>query len=637
MALSIYLCGAIYMCGIGGCVAAEGESVPLDRLTALRDAMLHRGPDGSGIEVVDNVGLVHTRLAIIDVSEQASQPMRHPDGRWWLAYNGEIYNHKALRDHLGGPPPTSDGDTATLLSLLAARGTEGLSELNGQFAFAALDLHGRALYLVRDRFGIKPLYLAREAGTTWFASEPGALVAAGLEARPDQPGWPGLVDGSYYRGDKTLLAGTRRLLPGTLARVDLATNAVSVQQWISTARHVSSQRQDELKRPRRSMTDRLEGTLRSAVHSSMLSDVPIGTMCSGGLDSSLVTALAAEVKPDLVAFAASYGGGTSQDEGPAARRVAGSLGIEADVFEVTEQGWRSGFVPATVHFGEPLHNASSVVIAQIAERARQRGIKVLLTGEGADELFGGYYNYAEPPLRRFLFGYPLLLRASEDLLAQEPRRLLRQLTRPRSSQRRSGQRSDWDPTSFVGRFGHEPYDDTPENLGVGDAYASHDDARRKVETRILMDFDRNLSHLLCRMDKNMMQVSVEARVPFLDPRVVELALNLPLEYRLLPWNKGILRDVARRHLPLSIAYRRKIRGMIFDAGEWVEAGANPAFLSEGLFRDLFAIPAPTFQELVATASSTQRMRLWSTEVWCRSVFAGEPAPTIEKELWPQGA
>jgi asparagine synthase (glutamine-hydrolysing) len=625
------------MCGIGGCVVAEGESPPLGRLTALRDAMLHRGPDGSGIEVVDNVGLVHTRLAIMDVSEQASQPMRHPDGRWWLAYNGEIYNHRALRADLGGPVPASDGDTATLLSLLATRGTEGLSELNGQFAFAALDVQSRALYLVRDRFGIKPLYLAREKGTVWFASEPGALVATGLTPAPDRPTWPGLVDGSYYRGDKTLLSNVQRLLPGAFVRVDLATNEISVQRWISTADHVRAHRQDELKRPRRSLTDRLEGTLRSAVHDSMLSDVPVGTMCSGGLDSSLVTALAAEVKPDLVAFAASYGGGTSQDEGPAARRVAESLGIEADIFQVTEQGWRSGFVPATVHFGEPLHNASSVVIAQIAERARRRGIKVLLTGEGADELFGGYYDYAEPPLRRFLFGYPLLLRASEDLLAQGPRRLFRQLTGSRTAKRRGRQRSDWDPTSFVGRFGHEPYDDAPGKLGLDGAYASHDDARRRVETRILKDFDRNLSHLLCRMDKNMMQVSVEARVPFLDPRVVELALNLPLEYRLLPWNKGILRDVARRHVPLSIAYRRKIRGMIFDAGEWVEAGAQRAFLSEGLFRDIFAIPAPTFQELVATASSTQRMRLWSTEVWCRSVFAGEPATTIERELWPQGA
>jgi len=148
--------------------------------------------------------------------------------------------------------------------------------------------------------------------------------------------------------------------------------------------------------------------------------------------------------------------------------------------------------------------------------------------------------------------------------------------------------------------------------------------------------DWTLSFLLNRMDKNMMQVSVEARVPFLDPRLVAFVLNLPLEARTLPRNKGILRDVARRHLPLSIAHRRKIQGMIFAAGDWVEEAAKPSFLVDGVFRDVFQLSDKEFSVILSTANSSDRMRLWSAEVWCRSVFAGETPDAIEKELWPHG-
>src|SRR5580658_1231828 len=148
------------MCGIAGCVLPAGASPSPERLAAMRDALAHRGPDGSGIEILDNVGLVHTRLAIVDVSERAHQPMRHPDGRWWISFNGEIFNRPAIRAELVGEAFTSDGDTETLLHAIARWGPDVLARLNGQFAFAALDLAAGRLLLARDRFGIKPLYLA---------------------------------------------------------------------------------------------------------------------------------------------------------------------------------------------------------------------------------------------------------------------------------------------------------------------------------------------------------------------------------------------------------------------------------------------------------------------------------------------
>ena len=170
------------MCGIGGCVLSRGARPEHDRLIAMRDALAHRGPDDFGIETIGNVALVHTRLSIVDLSERGHQPMRHPSGRWWLAYNGEIYNHLALRAELNGTPFVGDSDTETLLWALDHWGPAAVSRLTGQFAFAALDVDAGRLLLCRDRFGVKPLYFARFAGGVWFASEPAALVAAGAPA-----------------------------------------------------------------------------------------------------------------------------------------------------------------------------------------------------------------------------------------------------------------------------------------------------------------------------------------------------------------------------------------------------------------------------------------------------------------------
>lgn len=298
--------------------------------------------------------------------------------------------------------------------------------------------------------------------------------------------------------------------------------------------------------------------MRSAVHDGLLGDVPIGTLLSGGVDSSLIAALAREVKPDLVAFGARWRGDPLADEGIAAQRSAAALGIELDLIEVNEHDWRCGFVAASVHFGLPLANASSVPIAQMADRAHSRGIKVLLTGEGADELFGGYGSLHAEDMRSFFSPLSRFVRASEPyLFGSDWRRLLSMAIRaPKADGAPSRSGPTWKALTA----------DPPLDSGArGAPYAHHIGSRRAIEVALLDRFDYTLSHLLTRMDANMMQASVEARVPFLDPRVVRLALNLPLEARIGPWSKGILRDVARRVLPWRVAHRPKMYGMDFDA------------------------------------------------------------------------
>jgi asparagine synthase (glutamine-hydrolysing) len=598
----------------------------------LRDALSHRGPDDSRIEVFGNVGLVHTRLAIVDVSKRAHQPMFHPNRRWVLSFNGEIFNHASLRRRLSGATFQSGSDTETLLHSLGRWGMTVLPELNGQFALAALDFGSRRLFLARDRFGIKPLYYSESDEGVWFASEPAALLAAGITSTPQSDSWRLIDDGSCYSGTKTLLSTIQRLPPGTCAAIQLDTSHMANHRWDISAWHVNQGRQRHTRsRSRLSLVSELERTLRKAVHDALLGDVAIGTLCSGGIDSSLVAAFAVEKQSDLVAFAASYSGGGVLDEGPVAQRAADALNIELDLLKVTDSSWRSGFVKATLHFGAPLADASAVVIAQMAERARRQGIKVLLTGEGADELFGGYAKLHQRALSEFLPTSQQALQHLEPFLLDPSPRTLRLAAVKLMTLRRAATTAKPAWPHLIG-----PVADSGTEAELEAAYQHHSGARRILETALLVHLDHTLPHLLNRMDKNMMQAGVEARVPYLDPRVVDFVLNLPLETRVGPWTKGILRDVARRLLPWTVAHRPKFSGMDFDAGVWIDRAADPRFLIDGLLRDTLGVPAQEFADTLASARGAFRVRLWSTEVWCRSVFAGDSLADIEQELWPSG-
>lgn len=624
------------MCGIGGCVLKPGTTMSSDRLEAMRDALGHRGPDDSGIEVLGNVALVHTRLSIVDLTPRGHQPMRHPNGDWWLSYNGEIYNHDQIRRKLPDAHFSGTSDTETLLWALSSWGLDAIPRLTGQFAFAALDRRGGSLILCRDRFGIKPLYIAQAPDGVWFASEPQALFAAGISTKPADDLWESVLAGSYLGGESTLLQGLSRVDAGTSAVISLSDASVSFSRWHHTGGDVEPDRAERLGRlSRRQLTTELENTMRSTVQSSLLADATVGSLCSGGVDSSLITALAAEAKPDMVAFAASFKGDGPLDEGPAARRAAAALGIQIEVVDVTADEWLRDFVATTVHHGSPIANASAVTVYKLAVRARQCGVKVLMTGEGADELFGGYANIYGAELERFL---PLLqrrIRRLEPKLLGDPRRFLdpKRVARKFATvfSQVGGQQTPVTETAWWPRL--RPAVTTDSLEAALHCYAHHGGERQQLEARLLSRIDYTLAWLLNRMDKNVMQASVEARVPFLEPDVVSLALNLPLESRVGPWSKGILRDVARRVLPWQTAHRPKIYGMDYDAGGWIERSAQPEFLADGVLRDIAAASRDDFAAFTAASDTTIKMRLWSAEVWLRSAVEGHGIPRIEQDIW----
>ena len=617
------------MCGIAGCVAPAGETPDRGALERMGATLAHRGPDDQGIEVEGNVGLVNRRLAIVDPTPAGHQPMRHREGRWLLTYNGEVFNHLELRQELEPVPWRGHADTETVLEAFSRWGESALPRFNGLFGLAALDRDGGRLLLARDRWGVKPLYWARHAGTLWFASEMRTLFAAGVprSARPDVVAHA-VVHG-WANGPATPFEGIERVSPGTALGVDVETLGATEERWFDPAALVDHERLAALARePRDALADRVEQELRRAVERRLMADVPVGTFLSGGIDSSLVTAFVREEQPGVVAFNASVTDQPEDDEHPFATRVARHLGVELETVAMSAASWRADFVEAVRHNEYPLMHESSVPMFQIAALARSGGVKALLSGEGADELFGGY-GFLHSDL---YMGY---LRANRRLgtLARLTAAKLRR-DGPAALLRR--QAGETPPVVAPEASAASVEFDREAARRAGEAYAMHDPERRALEAELLRELSTYLPHLLNRQDKNTMQASIETRVPFLDPNLAALALCLPLEARMEPGRKGVLRDLADRHLPPEVARRQK-RGFGFDVRRYIEPAARPEFLLDGALRELLGVDREQWKAATVPArSAAQALRLWSGEVWCRVVLEGQPTGEVEAALWRSG-
>jgi asparagine synthase (glutamine-hydrolysing) len=580
------------------------------------DALRHRGPDDHGVEIVGNVGLVHRRLSIVDPSPAGHQPMASPDGRWWVTYNGETFNHLELRDELPATRWRGGSDTETLLQALTHWGDGAIERCNGLFAYAALDTARRRLLLVRDRFGVKPLYVARHAGALWFASEMAALLAAGVPPVARRDVLSHAVQIGWANGPLTPVEGVERVMPGTVVEVDLETLAAGERQWYHPADAVDAGRANVLGRLDADAAGReVEEVLRQSVRRRLMSDVPLGTMCSGGLDSSLITALAAERGP-VHAFNAAMVDQPEHDEGPWARRVAEHLGVELHTVEMTAADWRAGLVEVVRHIEYPLTHESSVPMAAIAKLAHERGVKVLLSGEGADELFGGY-DWVHP-----------LDHADFAARARPPERAARAAYRRLQAAGLWRSRAIPDP-----RPG--PSDEVNAfESGVVEratgAYPHHRGPRRRLEGRLLADLGLYLPHLLNRQDKSTMLHSIETRVPFLDPDVVSLALNLPLELRIEPERKAPLRAAGRRLLPEDVTTRPKV-GFGFDSRRYLGEAIDRDFMAGAHLREEMGYDRETWdRHLDGICTGILPV---SAEIWIRTTLRGESPEEVEAALW----
>lgn len=621
------------MCGIAGCVVPTDSAPDESLLRLMGSALAHRGPDDVGVEVVGQVGLVHRRLAVVDPSPAGHQPMCDRQRRWWLTYNGEIFNHRTLRRELNDVDWRSTTDTETLLNGLSVWGRAVIPRCNGFFAYAALDTARKELLLVRDRFGVKPLYLARHNGALWFASELGALLAAGVPRKADLAAVADALSSGWVNGTTTPFQNIERVSPGAVITISLADLAVHQSYWYQPSDVVDSARMEAAaRRDRVELRAELEAALRTSVRLRLMADVPLGTMCSGGVDSGLITAFAASEQPNICAYNARIADQPDADESRWAQKVATALRVELRTVTVTAESWRRDLVSVVRHNEYPLRHESSVPMSQIARLARADGVKVLLSGEGADELFGGYEGRHQSSYEAFV---------PRAQLWRDRRRTAVALTTALWHRRGSGVLDTL--MAMAGRHPSDTLLEPPLNFNAESqralvepraraAYAHHTGARAELEAAMLEDISTFLPHLLNRQDKATMQHSIETRVPFLDPDVVSFALNLPLEARVTPVRKGILRELARQHLPDGIAERFKF-GFGFDVRRYLSDAANPSFLENGCLRELFQVPQESWRRAIAGLLRPHVLRFWTGEIWCRLLLEGQSVATVEAALW----
>ena len=555
------------MCGIVGAVTPYGISAGKAAVASLA----HRGPDGQGEKIVACAGkevwLAHTRLAILDLSPAGYQPMQSRDERWWLTFNGEIYNHLELRKELLGPF-RGHSDTETLVELIASKGVEAaVLHLNGMFSFAALDIQKNQLIIVRDPFGIKPLYYTQSDGVFGFASEARALFELGIVDRePDDLALQGFLSLRYLPSPQTLWNGVNRLKPGHFLCLDLASMDLTETRYIEpTMVRFSGSLEDAVVA--------YEEQLRLAVGRQLLSDVPVGVLLSGGIDSALVAAMAKDAGHDLPCFTVGFGDGHTECEIADAEETASTLGLPISAVIVTPEGLLDALPEIIRSVEEPLGTTSIMPMWYLVQRAR-RDVTVVLTGQGTDEPWGGYRRYQVEMVRRLMpvGAFWRLMKGLGGLagnrLPEILERGLRTLPEGQLAVRAfeaCSLFSDKERLMLAGSPDNggalEVMSDWMSWLGKTDCEPA--ECMMRVDTRMNLADD-----LLLYGDKISMATSLEARVPMLDIELMEFVESLPLNYRVaLRSGKIAHKLMAERYLPASIVHRKK-RGFQVPFRDW---------------------------------------------------------------------
>ena len=547
------------MCGICGIVYTSPDA-PIDhrRLLAMRDIIAHRGPDDSGLHESAGVALGSQRLAILDLSVQGHMPMGTQDGRYWISYNGESYNYRELRPALEakGYRFRSNSDTEVLLYLYVEEGPAMLHRLNGMFAIAIWDARERTLFLARDRMGVKPLYYTQQRDALYFASEQKAIFAAGLKAEFDPATWEELLCFRYVAGERTPFTGIKRLLPGHyLVWKDGETK---VRRWWNL-----SDRVHELRAPAQNPVEWFRKTFDDSVNLRRISDVPVGVLLSGGLDSSCVaSSLGVHGATDMVSFTVRFRE-TEYDEGPLARLVADKWKLNYHELVVGEDKLLELIQHCSWLNDEPLAHANDMHLYAIAKYAKPLAT-VLLSGEGADETLGGYVRYR--PLRY----YPALERL-HPLVRNVSKMIAHGL--PGSMASRLHKLNRFLAMGGVDNFVlFDACDVLPADLEVLGLQPSDDFYFRRLmlteakklypgepfRQAMCLDQHTFLSSILDRNDRTTMGASIECRVPFLDYRLVEGLAAMPSSVLFEgKGSKPLLRRAFGKRLLREIVQQRK--------------------------------------------------------------------------------
>jgi asparagine synthase (glutamine-hydrolysing) len=627
------------MCGICGIYHYQtGEPVDSHILAAMTATMVHRGPDDRGLHVDGSAGLGMRRLSIIDL-DGGAQPMANEDSRVWVVCNGEIYNFKELHEVLEvrGHTFRTHSDTEVIVHGYEEWGFAVLERLNGMFGLAIWDSRDRTLLLARDPFGVKPLYYRDVAGTLLFGSEIRAILAYPATPRAvDLQAVDQYLDLSYVPSPRTAFKDIAKLPPGYAL---LCTTAGT-----STRRFSDSSPREQLHLHESIVVERLRDAIETAVKRQMVADVPIGVMLSGGVDSSTVaTIMAWAAGAPIETFTVGFSGDYADNELEQARETARRLGanhhevlISADEF--------ADFLPRSIwHLEEPVATASTLAFHRLCELAREH-VKVVLTGQGADEPFAGYPRHLGEYYGRFYRALPsgLRTRVVEPALLRLPRnervkRAARSLGETNLGARHSAVHSTMDPGLRRRLWREQPVSNTDSlyPLSWNDDLQNLDDLSRMLHADARTSLPDNL---LLYGDKMSMSVSLEARVPFLDLELMRLVESIPPNLKIKGLTqKYVLKKAVSTWIPESTITRKKI-GFATPVDQWFRgewrARTSDLLLASGSACALFFRPEVVRQMLDEHAKGVEDHKrslfsLLTFELWYQQF--------IEPSAWPVNA
>ena len=560
------------MCGINGILHLQSQKKVDERLlTKMRDTLEHRGPDDKGLFIENNLGLGHRRLSVLDVSVAGHQPFLSDDGRYVMVYNGEIYNFKDFYPELrtNGFAIKTASDTEVLLKLFELYGTKMLHRLNGMFAFVIWDKKERKLTAVRDRMGVKPLYYSFYNETFYFASEQKALFAAGVPLKMAQEGLQEYIFNRFVAGENTLYENVKKVLPGHIFTIYESGKTTSYNWWDLKT---EIQNQPKINNP----VEWFRETFDDSVKLRMVSDVPVGVLLSGGLDSSSILAsLNQQNFKDIQTFNIGFKE-KEHNESHLAKMMSDKFGYGFHTMQLEDNNLFDKLVDSTYFQDEPIMHLSEPHILALAQMAKP-SVKVLLSGEGADELMGGYVRYKA-------LKYPSLLNTIAtighlDYFTTKPRyeKLARysQIKNPDDLVIYNG--CNIYPNDIAKTFGlTTPPKNEYRNQILEDAKSLYPDNLRRQA--LYFDQHTYLCSLLDRNDRCTMGASIECREPFLDQRLI-IGLG-SLEDKWLftgkKW-KYILKSAMASRLPDEILNFKKV-GLSVPWGDYLVK--SPGFIAE---------------------------------------------------------
>ncbi len=633
------------MCGIAGIVSADRlRAEDGERVIGMRDVLTHRGPDAAGLFVDHFAALGHRRLSIVDLAA-GKQPLANEDDTIWISFNGEIYNHADLRGELEprGHVYRTRSDTETIVHAYEQWGDDCVRRLRGMFAFAIWDAPQRRLLLARDRLGIKPLYWSRSGSRLIFASEIKSILESGLvSARANESALPELLSTRSLAGTQTMFEGIFKLMPGHV--LTFADGNITTRKYWDIPIEV-----DDTPRSRADDVRRFRELLEESVRLRLMADVPLGVFLSGGIDSSVIAALMARmIDRPLQTFSVAFAD-RACNELEYAREVSRAIGAEAHEIVIDDRDFFTALPRLLWHEDEPIAHPSSVPLYFVSSLAREH-VKVVLTGEGSDELLAGYGRYP-----RALFNW----RAGSIYSRTVPAAIRSRLAESVASL--PGTLGRYVRRSFVG------VDHTPEHAffdnfaainlstqrrvlsprvapmvspkvayGPSMAYFNTPGDDAGVLSRFLYaDLKGYLVELLMKQDQMSMAASIESRVPFLDHHLVEFAARLPADRKLSGFStKRILREAAADILPHRILTRRKM-GFPVPFASWLRGNWGDVVrevLLDRRSRQRGLTVTTTLEQMFApearTAHADVIWTLFNLELWYRTFIDGHGVQTL---------